>query len=250
MAFSPALLCAAVGMANPPNAPAEAPAGTVTAVPPSSAERAPGQPAAFSDRVRDGWMLAVSGVTHAPVDAGVDVGFEAPFGLRVSAGYAWVPSTYIDFLIGLAAGSRDKARLVLDSAEYSGRSYRVTVGLRPFHKLGAFIDAGYARTELAASRAIPAFSTPGFSFPGGTYDLKTGLDLWTVELGYQAEIGRRLVLAAALGITGALGSGTSITPRGAAPDEPALSEASSEIDHVFRTNVLPTLTLRLGFDLI
>lgn len=203
-----------------------------------------------TNRVRDDWMLSVEGVTRLPLEAGVQATVEMPYGVRVFAGYGWVPTAYINLIAGAAAGPR-YASLVLDSAQYSGDSARVGVGIRPIPHFGAYFDASYAHVRLDASREIPAFSVPGFSFPGGTYALHTGLDLWALELGYQIELDRRFVLAAALGVTGALQSSTVIGPRGGAPNEqPALSQASSDIDHVFRTNVLPTLTLRLGFDLI
>jgi hypothetical protein len=206
--------------------------------------------AVFSDRVRDEWMLSVEGVTRLPLEAGVQATLEMPYGVRVFAGYGWVPTAYINLIAGAAAGPR-YANLLLDSAQYSGDSARVGVGIRPIPHFGGYLDLSYAHVRLDASREIPAFSVPGFSFPGGAYALHTGLDLWAVELGYQLELDRHFVLAAALGVTGALQSNTVIGPRGNAPDEqPALSEASSDIDHFFRTNVLPTLTLRLGFDLI
>jgi hypothetical protein len=212
---------------------------------------APRSTAPFSDRVRDAWMFSVEGVTRAPIEAGFQAGVETPFGLRLFAGYGWVPSAYIDALAGLAAGSQAEARALLGDAAYAGDSARVLVGVRPFRRFGAYVDASYAHVRLDASQPIPSFSVPGYTFPGGTYRLHTGLDLWAVELGYQVELERRLVLGLALGVTGALGSSTSIVPVGSAPNEStATSEASHDIDRVFRANVLPTLTLRLGFDLI
>jgi hypothetical protein len=205
----------------------------------------------FSDRVRDQWMLSLEGVTRIPLEAGFQASVEVPFGLRLFAGYGWVPAPYIDLVAGVAAGSRARASILLDSAQYSGDSARVGLGIRPLRGFGGYFDASYAHVRLDASREIPAFSVPGFSFPGGTYAMHTGFDLWSVELGYELEIERRLVLAGALGLTGAFDSNTVIRPQGAAPNEqPALSEAAADIDHVFRTNVMPTLTFRLGFDLI
>jgi len=205
----------------------------------------------FSDRVRDAWMLSVEGVTRVPIEAGFQAGVEMPFGLRLFGGYGWVPSAYIDFLATLAAGSRAAAQTVLQDAHYGGDSGRVGLGIRPFHNVGVYFDASYAHVRLDATQAIPSFSVPGYTFPGGTYRLHTGLDAWSLELGYEAEIERRVVLGLALGLTGAFASSTSIVPVGSAPNETtALREASGDIDHVFRTNVLPTLTLRLGFDLI
>ncbi|HTQ03752.1 MAG TPA: hypothetical protein VMI54_07835 [Polyangiaceae bacterium] len=218
-------------------------------LPPSNADTADAA-GPFSDRVRDAWTLSLEGVTRAPLEAGFQAGVEMPFGLRLFGGYAWVPSEYIDFLATLAAG-RDAAQAVLQDSHYGGNSARVGAGLRPFHDFGLYFDASYAHVRLDATQPIPSFSVPGYDFPGGTYRLHTGLDMWSLELGYEAEMERRVVLAIALGASGAFGSSTKIVPLGGAPNEStALWEASGDIDHVFRTNVLPTLTLRLGFDLI
>lgn len=206
---------------------------------------------ALNDRVRDAWMLSVEGVARAPIDLGFQAGVEMPFGLRLFGGYGWVPSSYLDFLAGLAAGSRAEVRTVLREAHYGGDSARFVAGFRPFHQIGLYLDLSYAHVRLDATQPIPSFSVPGYSFPGGTYRLHTGIDIWAAELGYEGEIAERLVLGGALGVTGSFGSSTTIVPVGAAPNETtALSEASNDIDHVIRTHVLPTLTLRLGFDLI
>jgi hypothetical protein len=203
-----------------------------------------------SERVRDDWMVSLEAVTRVPLEAGVQAGVEMPFGLRVFGGYGWVPAAYVNLVAGVAAG-REQASVILDSAQYSGDSARFGLGIRPLRGFGGYFDASYAHVRLTATRDIAAFSVPGFTFPGGTYELRTGLDLWAVELGYEAELARRLVLAGALGLTGAFQSNTVIRPRGNAPnEEPALSEAAADVDHVFRTNLLPTLTLRIGFDLI
>jgi hypothetical protein len=47
-----------------------------------------------------------------------------------------------------------------------------------------------------------------------------------------------------------MGSRTSITPTGAAPNDPSLPVTAERVDQEFRTHVVPTLTLRLGFDAI
>jgi hypothetical protein len=232
------------------------------AAPPPSAGVAP-EPAAsetgerkplFSDRVRDGWLFSLEGVTHAPIDVGVQAGLEMPFGLRVFGGYGWVPEAYIDTLTGIAARATDDARIieVLDSAHYSGRTARVTIGIRPFRRLGLYLDAGYAHASLEASRALPQIEIPGYGTLRGGYRMKTGLDLWVVEVGYQVQIARRLVLAAGLGATGTLDARTTIAAVDGAPaDADIAAEASRRVDRAFETyGTVPTLTLRIGFDLI
>jgi hypothetical protein len=226
-------------------------AGTAPELPVSEAgERKP----LFSDRVRDGWLFALEGVTHAPIDVGVQAGLEMPFGLRVFGGYGWVPEAYIDTLTGIAARATDDARIieVLDSAHYSGRTARVTLGVRPFRKLGLYLDAGYAHASLEASRALPQIEIPGYGTLRGGYRMRTGLDLWVVEVGYQVQIARRLVLGAGLGATGTLDAKTTIAAVDGAPtDADIAAEASRRVDRAFETyGTVPTLTLRIGFDLI
>lgn len=219
-------------------------------VPPQPQEDTGRRGPVISDRVRDDWMLSVEGVTRIPIEAGVQGTFEMPFGLRLFGGYGWVPPAYIGLIVNAAAGSR-YANLALALAEYSGNSARFGVGYRPFRSFGAYFDASYAHVRLDAVQPIPAFSVPGYSFPGGTYALHSGMDLWTVELGYQLELERRVVLAAALGLTGAMQSHTLIRAEGGAPsDEHVFSQASGDVDHILKSNVLPVFTLRLGFDLI
>jgi hypothetical protein len=228
------------------------PSATLAAEPAASeaGERKP----LFSDRVRDGWLFAIEGVTHAPIDVGVQAGLETPFGLRVFGGYGWVPEAYIDTLTGIAASATDDSRIldVLDSAQYSGRTARVTVGVRPFRKLGLYLDAGYAHASLEASRALPQIEIPGYGTLRGGYRLRTSLNLWVVEIGYQLQIARRLVLAAGLGATGTLDAETTIAAVGGAPTDAGIAaEASRRVDRAFESyGTVPTLTLRIGFDLI
>jgi hypothetical protein len=195
-------------------------------------------------------LLSLEAVTRVPIDAGVQVGFETPFGLRLFGGYGWVP--YMDVLTGIvvSAGDRNLITAFMDGSHVTGDSARLVVGWRPFRRLGAYIDGTYAHLRLAATATVPPMTFQQFEFPGGAYAARTGVDLWGVELGYQGELERRVVLGAAAGLTGAFDSRTSITPSGSAPNDPALPAAAERVDRAFRTHVVPTLTLRLGFDAI
>lgn len=225
-------------------------ATTVTNAPGDSADTVDRRKGSvISQQVHDDWMGTVEAATRLPIDAGFQAGVQAPFGLRLFGGYGWVPPAFIDTAARMA-GRDTLARAVLDSAQYSGGLARVTLGIQPFRKIGIYLDGGYAHLWLRGSQGIPAFRFESIEFPGGTYHAKSDVDLWLVELGYQAELGGRLVLAAAAGVTGAINANTAITPAGGAPNDPAVSNAAAQIDHNLRTNVLPTLTLRVGFDLI
>jgi hypothetical protein len=204
----------------------------------------------LSDRIREDWMLSVEGVTRVPIDAGAEVGLQTPFGLRIFGGYGWVP--YVSALTGIVVSASDRSVVTafLDGGRVSGDSARVVLGFLPVRRLGIYLDASYAYVRLGAGVQAPPLSFDGYRFPGGGYDAKTNLSLWSMELGYQGEVLGRLVLGAAAGVSGALDSRTTITPLGAAPNDPAVPAAARDVDHAFRTHVLPTLTLRIGFDVI
>jgi hypothetical protein len=203
-----------------------------------------------SARVSKDWMLSVEAVTRVPVDAGAQLGLETPFGLRVFGGYGWVP--YIDVLTGavVSASDRNIVTAFLDGTRVSGNSARVVLGFRPFRRLGAYFDASYAHLRLNANASVQSMTVQNFVFPGGVYQAKTGIDLWGIELGYQGLILQRLVLGGAVGVSGAIDSRTNITPVGSAPNDPALPAAAQRVDRAFQSHVLPTLTLRVGFDAI
>lgn len=242
MSGSAVLLTVALGVVEPaPGVEADA-----RGVSPSADEAA----TARRERLREAWMLSIEAVTRVPIDAGAQLGVETPFGLRVFAGYGWVP--YLGALSGVvvSASERNVVTELLRRGRTSGDSARLVLGLRPLRRLGVTIDGTYARLRLDGSLTIPPMTVQGFEFSGGGYHARTRVDLWGVELGYQSVLVRRLVLGAAAGVTGAIDSRTSITPSGAAPNDPALPVAAERVDRAFRTHVIPTVTLRLGFDAI
>jgi hypothetical protein len=92
---------------------------------------------------------------------------------------------------------------------------------------------------------------PSLAGLGGGYRAHTDLDLWLFELGYQSEYKNRLVWALALGMVGTFDSRTRISPVNGAPTSPALSEVSARADSALESyGFLPTVTLRVGFDLL
>jgi hypothetical protein len=203
---------------------------------------------------RKAWMLAVEGVTHAPVDMGLQVGLETPQGLRLFGGYGWVPGSYMNLLTGIAASASNNAYAdaLLDDASYHGHTWRVQVGWRPFRAIGLYGDVGYARLNAEGALNLASSRIPQLAVFGGGYEASTRLDMWLIELGYQAQIADRLVLGLALGAMGTLDASTRITAVNGAPTNSAiLDTAASEADDALeKYGIVPTLTLRLGFDLI
>jgi hypothetical protein len=206
------------------------------------------------ERRRKEWMLSLEGVTHAPVDMGVQVGLETPQGLRVFAGYGWVPGTYMNLLTGVAANASGNsyAQALLEHAQYRGQTWRVQAGFRPFRAIGLYGDVGYAHVGASGALDLASSGVPQLAIFGGGYQARTSIDMWLIELGYEGELADRLVMALALGMMGTLGASTTIESVGGAPTNSAiLNSAANQADAALRKyGFVPTLTLRLGFDLI
>jgi hypothetical protein len=210
--------------------------------------------ASAAERRRKAWILSVEGVTHAPIDIGIQVGGETPQGLRLSGGYGWVPGSYMNLLTGIAANASGNsyAQALLNQAQYQGHTWRAQIGWRPFRAIGLYGDVGYAQLSAKGSLDLASSGIPKLAMFGGGYTANTRLDMWLVELGYQGELADRVVLALALGAMGTFNSTTSITAVNGAPTNNAiLNAAAAQADTALeKYGVVPTLTLRLGFDLI
>jgi hypothetical protein len=208
----------------------------------------------MAKRTRQQWLLSVEGTTHAPIDMGIQIGVETPQGLRLFGGYGFVPGAYMGLLTGIAANASGNsyAKALLSDAKYSGHTWRVQAGWRPFRAIGLYGDVGYARLSAKGALDLASSSIPQLSSLGGGYEANTRLDMWLVELGYQGELADRIVLGLALGCMGTFNSTTSIASVNGAPSSSAiLGAAATQADTALeKYGIVPTLTLRLGFDLI
>ncbi len=200
-------------------------------------------------------MLALEAVTHAPLDIGFQVGFEARPGVRVSGGYGRVPGAYLGLVTRAARNASNAdplATALITDGFQGGYTWRVQGGIRPFSKLGLYLDAGYARVALAGSldsRAVPSAGALGVQ---GGYSVDAVLHMWLIELGYQAHVGDHVVLAVGGGVMGTFAAHTTISTQAGSVRLPAVdpSTASTVDELLEKHGYLPTLTLRLGFDLI
>jgi len=202
------------------------------------------------DRTKD-WTLAIEGAANVPLDVGFEAGVDMPFGLRLFGGYGWIVAPYATFLRG-ASVSDGPARVTIDQARASGHLLRAKLGIRPFRQLGFYFDAGYARAELDGTVDLTG-SVSGVGSISGGYNASSSLDLWLVELGYQAKIENRLILAVGLGFTGTIAANTTISPLGVAQqsDPTAIRLSESSADRAFeKYGYVPTLNVKLGFDLL
>jgi hypothetical protein len=249
VAFAPALPVTTTPAPQSPTLPAPPPPGGGTAAPTAS-----DSDALRAERRRKEWLLSLEGVTHAPVDVGVQLGLETPQRLRLFGGLGWVPSGYMGLLTGIAAnGSGNSyARALLEHGEYTGNTWHIQAGWRPFRSLGLYGDIGYARVNATGALDLASSGVPQLAMFGGGYVAKTQLDMWLIELGYQGELADRLVLGLALGVMGTFNSTTRINAVDGAPSNNAiLTSAATQADTALeKYGYVPTLSLRLGFDLI
>jgi hypothetical protein len=110
---------------------------------------------------------------------------------------------------------------------------------------------GYAQLRANGSLDLSSTSVPALAALGGGYDATTRLDMWLVELGYQGQLEDRVVLAVALGVMATFNSRTTIVSVEGAPSSRLLDEIATQADSALESyGIVPTLTLRLGFDLI
>jgi len=220
----------------------------------------PAPPARTEDKVtksdeaaarREAWTLSLEGVGTAPIDIGAQAGLETPFGLRLFAGYGFIPAASLAWLRGwtVAVGY---ARATIDTADAGGHILRLKVGIRPFPRLGLYLDGGYARATLDATVNVTGSVTNVGSISGG-YHAVSDLDMWLFELGYQWKLENRLVVGLGVGFTGTMNARTTITPLGASTsaDAAMLGTAQTAVNGALESyGFLPTLSLRVGFNVL
>lgn len=207
-----------------------------------------------AEQRRKDWMLSLEGVTHAPVDVGVQLGLETPQRLRLFGGLGWVPSGYMSLLTGIAANASGDsyAKALLENGEYTGRTWHIQTGWRPFRSLGLYGDVGYVHVSATGALDLGSSGVPQLARFGGGYTAQTSIDMWLLELGYQGELADRLVMALALGAMGTFNAKTQIKAVDGAPSNNAiLNAAATQADSALQKyGYVPTLSLRLGFDMI
>lgn len=200
---------------------------------------------------RQRWMVTLEGITRAPVDIGAQVGLETPIGLRVSAGLGWVPAAYMNLVTAAVASTTNDARAeaYLRSANYEGQSWSAQVGYRPFSRLGFYFDAGYTRLLLNGTGDVTRESYPELAGAEGHYEAKTAIDLWTLCAGYELQPMDRLLLAAGIGVLGTLDAHTEASSTNPRASKTLLADAATRFDRGLKSyGIVPTLTLRAGFD--
>jgi len=199
------------------------------------------------------WILSLEAITHAPIDIGCQVLLETPIRARVSIGAGWIPSAYSGLLTSIAASvSGDPlVNAILNHASYGGRSFRAQAGFRPFPLLGLYGEFGYARLDVDGDLDLSSSGVPALASLGGGYRAHTAMDMWFVEIGSQNELWDRLTIGLALGVMWTIDARTTISSVRGAPISPVLGQAAQQSQEALKTyGIVPTLTLRFGYDFI
>lgn len=203
--------------------------------------------------VRRQWIVSVEWVTHAPLDVGIELLVETPVGLRLLGGYGWVPAPFSALIRQVAAAQSDdaQAQAVLEHTSYRGRTFWLQLGIKPLRFFGLYADAGYTRATVDGGLVLASSGVAALENLPGSYGVHAVIDMWRVEIGIQNEFADRVIVALALGLMGTMDSQTRIVPAGGAPTSPALDEAAARADGALKSyGKIPSLTLRLGVDLI
>jgi hypothetical protein len=201
-------------------------------------------------RKRDQWLLSLEGVVHVPSDVGVQAGVEFPFRLRFFTGFGFMP---VEWLNGFIAGATDdaRARRVLELPDYTGTIWRLQAGYRPFKKLGLTIDAGYAHATIHGSLDLGGDVFSEQLGLEGSYRVRSALDIWLVEVGYQWQIAHRGVIALGLGVMSTFNADTTAAASENASDASEFTSGARRANDALESyGTVPTLTLRVGVDLL
>ncbi|HEY6562179.1 MAG TPA: hypothetical protein VI072_33155 [Polyangiaceae bacterium] len=209
-----------------------------------------------AENFRDQWMVALSLATHAPVDLGLELAVETPIRLRFLAGLGYVPSGYLSVITGALVGAdalNDESRTLIEDGFESGRAWRLGIGIRPFKNFGAYLDGGFSHLSVSGSiDANEARELTGVRL-STSYKVKSSLSAWFLELGYQGLIADRVLLAFGFGVMRSINSRTSADPTGQpSATESLFDDAATNAadDAIEKYGIIPTLNLRLGFDVI
>ena len=186
---------------------------------------------------------------RAPSDLGVQAGVEFPFRLRLFTGFGYMPVDWLtDFVADAAPDELSRAFLGLPT--YSGTIWRAQLGVRPFRKLGFYIDGGYAYASIHGSFEPSAALAEQLDIQGG-YDVDVSLNLWLVEIGHEWIVARHGVLALGVGVMSTFDATTRVSATGGAPRTAEIARGERQATEAFESyGTLPFVGLRFGVDFL
>jgi hypothetical protein len=158
----------------------------------------------------------------------------------------------VDWLTGFIAEvtPNREARAVLSLPSYSGTVFRMQLGVRPFRKLGFYVDGGYAHMSIRGTYTPDEMLAEELDIDGG-FAVDSGLDLWLVELGHEWIIARHGVIALGLGVMSTFDAKTRISMTGGAPRPPELARGEELANEALeKYGTIPFLTFRAGIDFL
>jgi hypothetical protein len=124
------------------------------------------------------------------------------------------------------------------------------IGVRPFTAAGLHVDFGYARLNLDGALDLASSGVAALESLGGTYQAHTTIDTWLVEVGSQFEAWG-VVFGFAVGLMRTFSAHTTLSTATGSSANTLLGPAAQQTDAALKTyGYVPTLTLRLGFDLL
>jgi hypothetical protein len=224
-------------------------------------------------RTTDGRAYRIDAIaaTNAPLDVGVRGVLETPVGFRVSSSVGVLPGVYAsginDLLVSTGSYDAEVGRAVRSSLS-SSFVWRTHVGVRPFARLGLYLDAGYGLVRVGGDLSeSDAAAAAGVRAPdrleGARYTVDATLHMLDVELGWHGRVlNDRLVLVAAIGVAATVGAttrvdrlappGTTTIPGlGAVATRAYADEAEATLDSIFRRyGVLPVATVGIGYSFL
>lgn len=230
-----------------------------------SAPETPGPDSGVSDAPSPGprrTRLSLEAVTRLPLDIGAQVRLQTSTWFRLSAGAGFVPEAYVSVVNDTLRDANlynSITAAAVSSAFESGLTYNFRVGIRPSPNGGIYLDAGYAHTSLDGEFDLSSMLRgQGQRLPGAAdakYQLQTSLDMLMFELGWEGNIGKRMLLGIGLGLMATLDAKTDVSGGEGGLATTALKEIAAEAATTLDSNLtqygyLPTLTLRLGADLL
>lgn len=209
------------------------------------------------------WQLSLEAATRMPIDVGGQVRLQSPFWLRVTAGAGVVPRGYVGMLNGALAANNvydPIAESLINSAFESGWTYNFRVGIRPSRTLGLYADVGIGRAQLSGGLDVATVAAttdttlPVNDFDAYGYGVETNFDLLIAEVGWEGHIGDHFLLGIGVGLLAVTNAQSTATANFEEAQTEVITEATDEAtalldDTIESYGYLPTLTVRLGFDL-
>lgn len=221
---------------------------------------------ALAAALPEGHHLDLTVGTDFPVLVGANLAYEHPRRLRAELSGGAFPGPYVDttnWAMTTFEIYSDTVAALIEAALERAFVARVELGFRPFPQRGLTLSAGYQFLLLSGSTADVSVVSEGLWGAAGEFaegytgdlELDISPSMLTVEVGYDREVRRHLVVRGSLGFAYTVRNQTVVTPTRPANDPVeeeamALLVSGSEdyLDYVFEKWVhLPMIGVGVGY---